>query len=57
MVNEKVVLDQDIVRVHAIAIVKFIELDLEFLPHPPFTLVLAPSDYFPFPDLKKRLGG
>ena len=36
---------------------KFYELRYELLPHPPYSPDLAPSDYFLFPKLKKRLGG
>ena len=34
-----------------------VELKFELLPHAPYSLDLAPSDYFLFPNLKKWLGG
>ena len=36
---------------------KFSELGYEFLPHPPYSADLAPSDYWLFADLRKMLQG
>ena len=41
----------------AIATAKLVELRYELLPHPPYTLDLAPCDLFLFPNLKIWLGG
>jgi hypothetical protein len=32
-------------------------LNIEILPHPPYSPDLAPSDFFLFPNLKKQLKG
>ena len=40
-----------------IAQAKNYELDFESLPHPPYSLDLAPSDYYLFPNLKRWLCG
>jgi len=34
-----------------------VELGYELLPHPPYSLDLAPFDFFLFPNLKKSLAG
>ena len=36
---------------------KLNELSFELLPHPPYSLDMAPSDYYLFVDLKKMLRG
>ena len=36
---------------------KLFDLRYEILPHPPYSLDLAPSDYFLFPDMETWLGG
>ena len=36
---------------------KLNELSFELLPHPPYSLDLAPSDYYLFAKLEKRLQG
>ncbi|KAF7262827.1 hypothetical protein GWI33_004005 [Rhynchophorus ferrugineus] len=36
---------------------KIHELGFEFLPHSPYSLDLAASDYFLFPDLKRMFAG
>ena len=41
----------------AIATVKLFDLRCEILPYPPYSLDLAPSDYFLFPYMKTWLGG
>ena len=38
-------------------LVKLNELSFELLPHPPYSLDLAPSDYWLFADLKKLFQG
>lgn len=42
-------------RVHACARAKFQELGHELLPRPPYSLDIAPSDYFLFLNMTKRL--
>ncbi|CAK9827603.1 Mariner Mos1 transposase [Anthophora retusa] len=34
-----------------------LELGYQILPHPPYSPDLAPSDYYLFPNMKKRLAG
>jgi len=41
----------------AVAMAKIHELRFELLDHPPFSLDLAPSEFFLFPHLKIALGG
>ena len=47
------------VQMHTCALskAKIMELNFKLLQHPPYTLDLAPSDFFLFPNLKKWLGG
>lgn len=57
--KKNVLFDQDNAPVHTslIAMAKINELKFQLLPHAPYSLDLAPSDYFIFPNLKKWLGG
>ena len=48
---------QALVHTSVIAIAKINELKFKLLPHAPYSLDLATSDYFLFPNLKKWLGG
>ncbi|QQP51330.1 Mariner transposase [Caligus rogercresseyi] len=59
LAKKKVIFHQDNARVHTcvVSMAKFYELRYELLPHPPYSPDLAPSDYFLFPNLKKRLAG
>ena len=41
----------------AVATAKLVELRYELLPHPPYSLDLAPCDFFLFLNLKKWFGG
>ena len=41
----------------AVATAKFVELGYELLPHPLYSLDLAPCDFFLFPNLKTLLAG
>ena len=49
--------DNALFHTSAVAMVKIHELRLELLDHPPYSLDLAPNDFFLFPRLKIALGG
>ena len=55
MKKKKVLFHQDNAPCHRslATMAKFNELSFELLPHPPYSLDLAPSDYYLFADLKK----
>ncbi|CAD7093460.1 unnamed protein product [Hermetia illucens] len=57
MKKKKVIFHQDKTPCHKSikTVPKFNELGFQLLPHPPYSLDLAPSDYWLFADLKKML--
>ena len=59
MKKKKVLFHQDNAPCHKslATMAKLNELSRELLPHPPYSLDLAPSDYYLFADLKKMLQG
>lgn len=59
MAKKKVLFHQDNTPCHKSlkSMAKLHELDFELLPHPPYSRDLAPSDYYLFEDLKKKLQG
>ena len=59
LAKKKVLFHQDNAWVHTCPalIAKFNEFRYELLPHPAYSLDLAPCDYFLFPNLKKWFGG
>ena len=56
---KKILFHQDNAHVHtcAVSMDKIMKLKFELLQHPPYPPDLAPSDFFLFPNLKKRLDG
>ncbi|CAK9833202.1 Mariner Mos1 transposase [Anthophora retusa] len=59
LMKKKVLFHHDNAPAHTSAIVakKLLELGYQILPHPPYSPDLAPSDYYLFPNMKKRLAG
>jgi len=59
LAKKKVLFHHDNAPAHssAIATAKLVELRYELLSHPPYSLDLAPCDFFLFPNMKKWLGG
>ena len=57
--SKGILLQQDNARVHTckIAMDAFERNGYELIPHPAYSLDLAPSDYFLFPNLKKDILG
>ena len=57
--KKKCILLQDCVPVHKSIkmMAKVNELHFELLPYPPYSLNLAPSDFYLFPNLKRWLQG
>ena len=58
-IRKVILLHMDNARPHAAhkSIAKIHVLDFEILPHPPYSLDLAPSDFALFPTLKRNLKG
>ena len=59
MAKKKPLFQQDTALVHKSmkTMVKLNDLRFELLPHTPYSPNLAPSDFYPFADLKKMLQG
>ncbi|KAG5318550.1 SETMR methyltransferase, partial [Pseudoatta argentina] len=59
LAKKKVLFHQDNARIHMCPtpMAKFNEFRYELLPHPAYSLDLAPCDYFLFPNLKEWFGG
>ena len=59
LTNRKVVFHHDNARPHTslVTLQKLLELGWDILPHPPYSLDLAPSDYFLFRSLQNFLNG
>jgi len=59
LAKKKVLLHHDNAPAHtsALAKVKLVELGYVLPPHPPYSPILAPCDFFLFPNLEKSLAG